>query len=516
MLSYIAYLLALITILPLSCLAQGVASDTGGSIMESDTTILSLEGLDQFVMQVQRNWSAPGIAIGIVQDGKTIYLKGFGYRDIDNHYHVTPNTLFSIASSTKSFTATGIGVLLDEGKVSWDTPVRECLSWFQLKDPVASQYTTVRDMLCHRTGLPAHTLMQFSIAKQFDRREIARRLRYLEPNHEFRSLFQYQNQMYQVATVIIEELSGQRWEEFTRQRLFEPLEMHRSRFSQAHPTGQEDDVAFMYELNENSDLVRLPSMDPFLKEISGSGAIYSSAREMCNWLLMNLNNGTLGNQQVVSPSTLNALHTPQVVIPGTLLPEVLHQTYTLGWNAMVYRGHILLNRPGGAPGIASQVVLLPADDIGVVILANHETSTGHLILTFDIIDRLLQLEPIPWLERLWPFEAGARQYAQQMRQPSKASLPDAPPTRPLEAFTGNYENPGYGLITITHEQGELFLDFVEKLPLRHLHNNVFEGFQLYRFFEFRFETDMDGDIASIVAPLEPPVSDIVFRRIEQN
>lgn len=214
--SYIAYIFTLLTILPLCGLAQGVASDTGGSIMESDTTVLSLEGLDQFVMQVQREWSAPGIAIGIVQGGRPIYLKGFGHRDIENHRPVTPNTLFSIASSTKSFTATGIGVLLDEGKVNWDTPIRESLSWFQLKDPVASQYATVRDMLSHRTGLPAHPLMQLSIAKQFDRREIARRLRYLEPNQEFRSLFQYQNQMYQVATVIIEELSGQSWEELMR------------------------------------------------------------------------------------------------------------------------------------------------------------------------------------------------------------------------------------------------------------------------------------------------------------
>ncbi len=152
----------------------------------------------------------------------------------------------------------------------------------------------------------------------------------------------------------------------------------------------------------------------------------------------------------------------------------------------------------------------------MVILANHETSTGHLTLLFDIIDRLLHLEPIPWLERLWPIEESARQYAQKIRQPGKASLPDAPPTHPLEAFTGKYEHPGYGLITITHERGELFMDFVEKTPLRHLHYNVFEGFQLLSFVEFRFETNMDGDITSIVAPLEPAVSDIVFRRIEQN
>jgi hypothetical protein len=231
---------------------------------------------------------------------------------------------------------------------------------------------------------------------------------------------------------------------------------------------------------------------------------------------MNLNNGKYGDRQIVKPRTLKALYTPQVVIPGNTLPELLHQTYTLGWNAMVYRGHILLNRPGGAPGIASQVALLPTEGIGVVILANLETSNCHLILLFDIIDRLLGLKPVPWLERLWPLEEAALQYVQKIRQSSKTSLKNAPPTHPLEAFTGKYENPGYGVITITHKQGELFLDFAEKKSLLHLHHNVFEGFQLYRFFKFRFETDLNGHITSIVAPLETAVSDIVFRRSEQN
>jgi hypothetical protein len=257
-------------------------------------------------------------------------------------------------------------------------------------------------------------------------------------------------------------------------------------------------------------------MGPFLEEISGSGSIYSSVRDMSNWLLMNLNNGKWGDRQIVSPSTLEALHTPQVVVPGFIFSELLHQTYTLGWNAMVYRGHTLLNRPGGAPGIASQVAFLPAEDIGVVILANRDTDIGHVIILFDIIDRLLHLEPISWLERLLPDEESSSQSPQQTREPERQSHPDTPPTHPLEAYVGKYENPGYGLITVTHEQGGLFLDLLEKKPLRHLHDNVFEAFQLFSFGEFRFEINIDGSITSIVAPMEPAVSDIVFRRIEQS
>jgi hypothetical protein len=291
--------------------------------------------------------------------------------------------------------------------------------------------------------------------------------------------------------------------------------MNRSRFYEANIEDQEN-VTFMYGTDERNDLVRLSYMGPFLEEISGSGSIYSSVRDMSNWLLMNLNNGKWGDRQIVSPSTLEALHTPQVVVPGFIFSELLHQTYTLGWNAMVYRGHTLLNRPGGAPGIASQVAFLPAEDIGVVILANRDTDIGDLIILFDIIDRLLHLEPTPWLERLLPDEESSSQPAEQIREPGEQSPPDTPPTHPLEAFVGKYGNPGYGLITVTHEQGGLFLDFLEKKPLRHLHDNVFEAFQLFSFGEFRFEMNIDGSITSIVAPMEPAVSDIVFRRIEQN
>jgi len=143
-------------------------------------------------------------------------------------------------------------------------------------------------------------------------------------------------------------------------------------------------------------------------------------------------------------------------------------------------------------------------------------SNAHLILLFEIIDRLLGLEPVAWLERLWPFEEGARQHTWKMRKPSKAPPSVNPPTYPPEEFTGKYENPGYGVITITHEQGKLFLDFAEKSPLLHFNQNVFEGFQLYSYFKFRFDGDSNGKITSIAARLEPMVPDIVFGRIEQN
>jgi CubicO group peptidase (beta-lactamase class C family) len=518
----LAFLLCLFTINVNAAETKSAGDIDGIGSGAIETALEGFEDFENFVGQVMSEWKAPGIAIGIVKDGKPVYLKGFGYRDLAQKLPVTPKTLFCIASSTKSFTSTGLGILKDKGKVDWDSPIRECISWFRMKDLTANRSATIRDMLSHRTGLPAHTMMQFSIARQFNRSEIARRIQYLEPNIEFRTKWQYQNQMYQVATVAIEKLSGMTWEDFTRKNIFEPLGMIRSRFSRSNPyeengkNGGDDDSSLYYKFDEDG-VVEMPSIDGILKEISGAGSIHSTVSDMCNWLIMNLESGMFNGTQVVSPNTLRELHTSQILINPELMPEILDHSYTLGWDSMIYRGHKLLNRPGGGFGTASQVAFLPSDGIGVVILGNVDTSICHFSIMLNVFDRLLGLEQIPWFERLGPFEEGARNAKIQMGKSTKTPNPDAPPTNTLSDYTGEYENPGYGIITITLEtleKKELFLDFIEKTDLRHLNDNVFESFQLFTMQEFRFETGADSTISSIVSTMEPSVADIVFTRVK--
>jgi len=155
------------------------------------TLAAKLQGLDELADQAMKQWKVPGVAIAVVQDGKVIYAKGYGYRDVEKKLPVTTGTLFPIGSITKSFTALTFAILKDEGKADWDQPVRKYLPEFEMNDVVASERATPRDLFSHRTGLPRHDLVWYS--SDFSREDMVGRLRYLKPNKSFRSTYQYNN-----------------------------------------------------------------------------------------------------------------------------------------------------------------------------------------------------------------------------------------------------------------------------------------------------------------------------------
>src|SRR5205814_3454792 len=201
--------------------AQAVAPPRGSA--------RALAGLDPFVASVMKEWHVPGLAIGIIQDGRPVLLKGYGFRDVEHQLPVTPRTLMAIGSNSKSFTVVLMGMLVDSGKLDWDKPVRDYLPDFQLHDELASQEMTSRDLVTHRSGLPRHDL--FWYGGSLGREEMYRRLRYLEPNVSFRSRWQYQNLMFMTAGYLVEKRTGRSWDDLIRERLFAPLGMTRSNTS---------------------------------------------------------------------------------------------------------------------------------------------------------------------------------------------------------------------------------------------------------------------------------------------
>src|SRR5918911_376082 len=176
-----------------------------------------LEGFADLVRATAGEWKVPGAAVAVVKDGAVIFCQGFGLRDVGRRLEVTPHTLFPIASCTKAFTTLGLAILVDEGKLDWDAPVRRYVPTFALHDPVATERMTPRDLVTHRSGLPRHDLLWYGTA--YTRHEIFNRLRYLEPSKDFRAIWQYQNLMYMAAGVVVEHISGCTWEEFVQQRI---------------------------------------------------------------------------------------------------------------------------------------------------------------------------------------------------------------------------------------------------------------------------------------------------------
>ena len=249
----------------------------------------SIDGLGKFIDEQLQISKVPGLAIAIVKDGEVILSQGFGKRNIDQDLEATAETLFAIGSCTKAFTTTAMGILVDEGKLDWDKPVREFLPTFKMFDPYVSDHMTPRDLVCHRSGLPRHDFMWYGAP--YTRQEIFDRLQYLEPSKDFRAVWQYQNLMYMTAGYLAGQIAGCDWEAFVRQRILDPLDMHSSNFS-VDASQQAPNFAIPY--NEKDDVVR-PIPFRNIDAVGPAGSINSSVSEMARWLLLNLDKDKHGD-----------------------------------------------------------------------------------------------------------------------------------------------------------------------------------------------------------------------------
>jgi len=470
-----------------------------------------LKGFSEQVAKLVADWKVPGMAVSIVMDGKVVFAEGFGLRDVPKNLKVTPHTIFAIGSCSKAFTATAMGILVDEGKVEWDKPVRNYLPTFTMQDVVASERMTPRDLLTHRSGLPRHDLVWYG--SPASRKEIFDRLRYLEPNKDFRTVFQYQNMMFMTAGYLVGEVAGTTWESFIQKRFFEPLEMKESNVSVGE-SQKAADFALPYQEKEGK-VEPIPFRN--IEAIGPAGSINSNVLDMANWVLMNLNKGKFKDKQIISEGSLAEVHSPQIVVPGPIqYDEILYPSYGMGWAIVPYRGHLLYEHGGGIDGFIATVAFLPRDNMGAVILSNSGSTPLPSIVLFNAIDKMLGLTPIDWSKRSRENMDKAKAEAEKAKkEPDKDRKPDTKPTHPIQDYAGEYDNPGYGSISIVKDGENLLLKFnAFEFRLDHYHYDTFEFYNEFtdQKQKLSFHTDPKGNIVSLSIALEPTVADIVFTR----
>jgi CubicO group peptidase (beta-lactamase class C family) len=480
------------------------------------TTSTHLQDLEAQVHTVMAESNVPGLALLILKDGEVVLSRGFGKRNVAAGLPVTPRTLFPIGSSSKAFTAAAIAMLVEEGKLEWDKPVRHYLPSFKLHDPFASERMTPRDLLCHRSGLPRHEIMWYNAL--FTRKEMVERLQYLEPSVDFRVVFQYQNLMYATAGYLIECVTGKTWEEFVAERIFKPLGMDRTNTS-VHDSQQTDDYALPYA-EEEGEVKEIPFYDR-VQATGPAGSINSSLEDIKHWLLFQLNNGKHGETQLLAAEQLAQNHTPQMLIPASPIlnfQESSTSSYGMGWEIGAYRGHRMLQHGGSINGFAAQVVLLPDDQAALAVFTNLGGTLAPYAVAFYACDYLLGVEAPDWngrwKEELAKLKALGAQQAAELAQAER--VPDAPPSHPLEAYTGTFEHPGYGVAVVTLNDRQLYLTYNDvTAPLTHFHYDLFEMFIKLAQYKAKvsFTTGETGAIESLAANLEPAVKAIVFTRV---
>ena len=473
-----------------------------------------LEGFDDLASKMMKDWKVPGLALAIVKDGQVVLSKGYGLRNVKQSLPVTPETLFAIGSSTKAFTTFVMGTLVDEGKLDWDRPVVSYIPTFRLSDKLATERIAPRDLVTHRSGLPRHDLVWYN--SSLSRKELVGRLPYLEPSKDFRTEFRYQNLMFLTAGYLIEQITGRSWEESVRDRVFEPLGMTRSNFS-VLDSQKSENYALPYE--EKDDAVKeMPFRN--ITNMGPAGSINSDLEDMIRWLLVQMGKGKAGGKQIISESTLREMHTPQMAINKPAeRPEIPETSYGLGWFVEPYRGHNRIHHGGNIDGFSAMVTFLPEDQIGIIALSNLNGSPAPELLARHAMDRLLRLEPIDWSrEALAKKAVGIQMEKEAEKKKEVVRRPGTHPAHKLADYAGDYENPGYGDLSVTLREGRLMLAYNNiATPLEHWHYEVFSGAKgaedpALENVKFMFLTNMKGDVDGVEAPLEPEVADIVFKR----
>lgn len=458
------------------------------------------EAIDAVMNEALKVWQVPGAALGIVKDDRVIFLKGFGVKEHGKAGRVTADTVFPIASCTKSFTSLAVALLAEEGKMDWDDPVRKYLDYFRLADPLADANVTLRDLMAHRTGVGAHELLWYRAPWTLDER--IRKLGKLPLSHSFRSSFEYQAILAGAVGLAVGKASSSRWEDFMRTRVLGPLGMKATTLTTPEAL-KSNDVASPHRIARNGKLEALPWYQ--IDEPDPAGSINSTARDLVQFVRFQLGDGTWQRKRLLSPANLKEMHTPQIAFrregyARLMNPDTHFINYGLAWVVQDYRGQLLLMHGGAIDGFRAHFTLVPEARLGFVLLNNLHDVQMNLAVSNTLIDLFLGLPAKDWNKYFLEVqEAGEVETKAQADARRRHRHKGSRPSRPLEAFAGDYEDAAYGRAGVTAEKDQLVVHWARfRWTLEHFHFDTFlVNDEVLIDAPFRFLLGDDGEVVTL-------------------
>ncbi len=460
--------------------AKRAKAPVTGTLESQDQQQAWIEEIDAYARKVARDWDVPGLAIAVVKDDQVVFAKGYGVRELGKTDVVDADTLFAIASNSKAFTAAALGILIDDGKLSWNDPVIKYLPQFQMPDPWITREMTVVDLLCHRSGMDTFSGDLLWYDTNYTADEIIRRIRFLSPVSSFRSRFGYQNLMYITAGKVIEQVSGMNWGEFVKSRILEPSGMDRTTTS---ITDMTNNFALPHNRSgQNDELRPLPLGN--VDNCWGACGLNASVKDLARWMRLQLAGGKIDGNQIISNNRLFEMWQPGTPVP--LSPAAVEseptrnfQSYGLGYFLNDLHGRKVVSHSGGLDGMISQLALVPSENLGVTVLTNSESGASKFIR-----DRVLECflgvqnridQSAKAVSRLAETDQSD---AKKRDEKDAARVKNAPTTIGLADFAGRFRSKLYGDVTIQLEGDHLVLrmqpaaNFVA--DLEHWHYNTFQ------------------------------------------
>ena len=427
--------------------------------------------LDAFITRSLKEYQVPGAAVAVVRDGKVSLVKGYGVRDVTKPGAVDENTIFQLASVTKTLTAAAAATVVDQGKLDWDKPIFNYLPEFVGYDPYMTRWLTERDLLAQRTGWPAFTGDQLD-SFGYDRAEILRRLRFFKTRYSLREVAQYSNPGFFVAGEVAARCAKQSWNDLVEQRLFKSLEMSRS--GTVIKALQDPNATAAHALANGKIVV----VEPTELDVTGAASSgTSTAADMSKLMLMFLNKGTYNGKRILKPETVAEMFKRSMVsaIDFTDLPPISDKTgfyYGLGVGSYDYAGHQIIEKGGALAGVRTIIVLVPDKNAGIVVLANLNLTAFPEAVRAYFLNQLLEINP----------EADQKQIFVRNEELKKMMAPPPTPKNPgkfngtPQSFIGVYENDYYGRCEIVHDGARVKIQFgPAKYPatLKHWSNGAF-------------------------------------------
>jgi CubicO group peptidase (beta-lactamase class C family) len=464
-----------------------------------------LTGIDAKLQAVLSDWKVAGFAVAVVEKNKVIYSKGFGYRDYENKKPVTPNTLFAIGSCSKAFTSSLLGMLRNESKVSFDEKPSTYIPSLAFFNDDMNADITVKDLMCHRTGLPRHDFSWY-LFNTSSRDSLIQRVRYQEPSAGVRKQWQYNNFMFLAQGVITEKITGNSWEKNITDKIFKPLGMTTSNTS-IPELEKSTEPAIGYEVKKEAisktDYYHIDGMAP-------AGSINSSVNEMTNWMRTWIYGGKFEGKEILPAAYVQEAISSQMVIgaalPSKEHPDVQFANYGYGWFMASYKGHYRVEHGGNIDGFSASTCIFPSDSLGIVVLVNQDGSSVPAIVRNLIADRMLRVVQTDWSKELK--DAADKRKKQEKETTAKVESGQKKGTKPshvLEEYEGKYSHPGYGTFTLSVKGDSLFASLGKHTWwLNHFHYDVFQPFEKKAHhkidtadksqFRFSFITGLNGEI----------------------
>lgn len=454
--------------------------------------------VDRYIDSLLKDWNVPGLALGIVYKDQLIYSKGYGYRDLEKKLPVDAKTIFPIASNTKLFTATAAVMLQEEGKLNLDKPVRTYMPSLNFYNDELNTKVTLRDMLSHRTGLPRYDGIW--VASPFSRKETINKVALMKPQLGFREGYIYNNMMFASAGAVMETVTGMPWEDIIRTKLFQPLQMRSTYFTDEDAMRTNNYSLAYFEPDSTRKLLPEKYIAQSLA-LGPAGTIKSNVEDMSHWMIAQLNGGKYNGQQVIPENVIK-----QTLVPNTIADrqgkwdELSNSLYGLGRTIQTYKGYKIATHTGSIDGFYSNLTFIPRQQLAVFMV--HNGSPGGSIrgmMAFPVIDRLLGLDYTPWSERYKKDYLEAKTMEKKFKDSVNATqVKNTTPSHALNAYTGTYTNPMYGDITIELQNGQLALLFRKQIStLYHFHYDQFitkEENNDMPDFRLNFLTNSKGDI----------------------